>query len=206
MIVKSIMFPKDKLITVTPEDSIKTALEIIDKNNLLSIPVAKDKKFYGSISKDRIYAFYFEKGPDKKSLLDEFKVENVMRTDVPSIEPQENVEKAVHFLEIRNISFVAVVNEFGEFEGIITHHAIFHEFTEIFGVDKGKRLAIIAFDIPGQIAKLTKIVYENSGNIISCVVVDPQSVTDVREIVLRIKADNFDEIVKKAKNSGFKVQ
>lgn len=206
MIVKSILFPKDKLITVTPEDSIKTALEVIDKNNLLSIPVAKDKKFYGSISKDRIYAFYFEKGPDKKSLLDEFKVENVMRTDVPSIEPQEDVEKAVHFLEIRNISFVAVVNEFGEFEGIITHHAIFHEFTGIFGVDKGKKLAIIAFDIPGQIAKLTKIVYENNGNIISCVVVDPQSVTDVREIVLRIKTDNFDEIIKKIKNAGFKIQ
>jgi acetoin utilization protein AcuB len=206
MIVRSIMLSKDKLITVLPEDTIKTALEVIEKNNLLSVPVVVGKKFYGSISKDRIYEYYYEKCPDKTCLLDDFKVENVMRTDVPAIEPQENIEKAVHFLEIKNISFVAVVNIYGEFEGIITHHAIFHEFTEVFGVNKGRRLAVIAFDIPGQVAKLTKIIYENNGNVISCVVVDPESVTDVREIVLRVKTDNYDLIVQKVKDAGFNVQ
>lgn len=206
MIVRSIMLPQNKLITVSPQDTIKTALEVIEKNNLLSVPVTFDKKFYGSISKERIYAYYFEKSPDKACLLDDFMVENVMRTDVPTIEPQENLEKAVHFLETNHISFVAVVNIYGDFEGIITHNAIFHEFTEVFGVNKGKRLSVIAFDIPGQIARLSKIIYENNGNIISCVVIDPESVTDVRETVLRINADNFDLIVQKVKEAGFNVQ
>lgn len=206
MVLKGIMLPKEKLITVTPEDTISRALDVINGNNLLSVPVAQGKKFYGSISKDRIYAFYFEKCLDRQCLLEDFKVENVMRTDVPTIEPQENIEKAVQFLENRNISFVAVVNQYGEFEGIITHHAIFHEFTQIFGVEKGKRLAVIAYDIPGQISRLTKIINESNSNIISCVVVDPRSITDVREIVLRIKTDNYDEIVEKVKAAGFKVQ
>lgn len=205
MIVRSIMLAKNKLITIMPQDTVKAALELIEKNNLLSIPVVLDNKFYGSISKDRIYAYYYEKCPDKECLLEDFKVENVMRTDVPTIEPQENIEQAVQFLEMRNISFVAVVNEYGNFEGIITHHAIFHEFTGIFGINKGERLAVIAFDIPGQIAKLSKIIYENNGNVISCVVVDPESVTDVREIVIRVKADNFKQIVEKIKAAGFNV-
>lgn len=205
MIVRSIMLAKNKLITIMPQDTVKAALELIEKNNLLSIPVVLNNKFYGSISKDRIYAYYYEKCPDKECLLEDFKVENVMRTDVPTIEPQENIEQAVQFLEMRNISFVAVVNEYGNFEGIITHHAIFHEFTGIFGINKGERLAVIAFDIPGQIAKLSKIIYENNGNVISCVVVDPESVTDVREIVIRLKADNFKQIVEKIKAAGFNV-
>lgn len=206
MIVKGIMLTKDKLITVSPKDTIKTALDVIKKNSLLSIPVTLGGKFYGSISEDRIYTYYFEKSLEKDCLLEDFKVENVMRTDVPTIEPQENIEKAVHFLEINNISFVAVVNVYGEFEGIITHRAIFHEFTEIFGVNKGTRLAVIAFDIPGQIAKLSRIIYENDGNVISCVVIDPETVTDVREIVLRVKSDNYKMIVKKVKDAGFSVQ
>jgi len=200
------MLSKDKLITVTPKITIGKALQIIDENNFLSIPVVEDNKFYGSISKERIYTYYYEKCVDKKCLLSDFVVENVMRTDVPVINPMQEVEEAAHFLETRSVSFVAVVDNNGEFKGIVTHHAIFHQFTELFGLNKGKRLAVIAYDIQGQVSKLTKIITENKGDIISLVIVDPKSVTDVKEIVLRLDTDNFDDIVSKVKTAGFKVQ
>lgn len=206
MFVKNLMLPKEKLVTIAPSETIKRALELIDENNFLSIPVAEGDKFYGSISKDRIYAFYYEKSVDKDCLLSDFKVENVMRTDVPSIHPLEQMEKAAHFLEVKSISFVAVVDEYGSFKGIVTHHAIFHEFTELFGLNKGRRLAIIAYDIPGQVSKLSRIISENGGDIISFVVVDPKSVTDVKEVVIRIRTENFQEILEKVKDAGFKIQ
>lgn len=206
MLVRNQMMPIAKLYKISPDDTISKALEVLNKNNLMSAPVLKGDKFYGAISKNSIYEFYFEKCPDKQSLLSDFKVSDVMRTDVPVIEPGENLEKAVKYLEQRNISFVAVVNDHGEFQGIITHHAIFHEFTDLFGVGKGKRISVIAFDIPGQISKLSRIVTENKGDIISFVVVDPESVTEVKEIVMRINTDNFESIVEKIKNAGFKVQ
>jgi acetoin utilization protein AcuB len=206
MFVKNLMLPIEKLVTITPKDTIKKALELIDENNFLSIPVAESGKFFGSISKDRIYAFYYEKCLDKECLLSDFKVENVMRDDVPTIHPLEQMEKAAHFLEVKNISFVAVVDEYGTFKGIITHHAIFHEFTELFGINKGRRLAVIAYDIPGQVSKLSKIISENGGDIISFVVVDPKSITDVKEIVVRIRTENFQQILEKIKDSGFKIQ
>lgn len=206
MLVKNIMLPLEKLITISPKDNIQKVLQILEENNFLSLPVAEGDKFYGAISKDRIYAFYYEKCPDKQCFLSDFKVENVMRTDVPSIHPMEIIEKASHFLEVKNIAFVAVVDEDEKFMGIITHNAIFHEFTELFGLNKGSRIAVIAFDIPGQISKLSKIITENNGDIISFVVVDPKSITDVRELIVRLKAENVDLIKEKLKGAGFKLQ
>ena len=45
MLVKNVMLTRDKLITVAPTATIKQALEVIDKNNLLSIPVVEGDKF-----------------------------------------------------------------------------------------------------------------------------------------------------------------
>jgi acetoin utilization protein AcuB len=205
MFVKNLMLPKEKLVTVKPGDTLKKALDVIEENNFLSIPVSEGEKFYGSISKDRIYAFYFEKSIDKDCLLSDFKVENVMRTNVPTIHALEQIEKAAHFLEVKSVSFVAVIDEYGSFKGIVTHHAIFHEFTELFGLNKGRRLAVIAYDIPGQVSKLSKIISENGADIISFVVVDPKSVTDVKEIVIRVRTENFQEILEKVKDAGFKI-
>lgn len=206
MFVKNLMLPKAKLVTISPKETVKRALELIEENNFLSIPVVEGDKFYGSISKDRIYAFYYEKSVEKECLLTDFKVENVMRTDVPVIHPLEQIEKAAHFLEVKNASFVAVVDEYNVFKGIVTHHAIFHEFTELFGLNKGRRLAVIAYDIPGQVSKLARIISENGGDIISFVVVDPKIATDVKEIVIRIRTENFQEILEKVKEAGFKIQ
>ena len=206
MFVKNLMLSKDNLITITPKESIKRALDIIEENNFLSIPVAEGEKFYGSISKEKIYAFYYEKCLDKQCLLTDFTVESIMRTDVPTIHPLEQMEKAAHFLEVKSVAFVAVVDENNAFKGIVTHHAIFHEFTELFGLNKGRRLAVIAYDIPGQISKLTKIISENNGDVISFVVVDPKSLTDVKEVAIRIRTDNFQGILEKVKDAGFKIQ
>lgn len=205
MFVNNLMLPKEKLITASPKDTVKRALDLIEENNFLSIPVAEGNKFYGTISKERIYTFYFEKSLDKKCLLEEFLVENVMRTDVPQIDPMEQIEEAAHFLETKSTAFVAVVDNYGKFKGIVTHHGIFHQFTELFGLNKGKRVAVIAHDIPGQISKLSKVITENNGDIISFVVVDPKSVTEVKEIIVRITTENFDEIVEKIKAAGFRI-
>lgn len=205
MLVKNIMLPKENLITVSPKANIGKALDIINENKFLSIPVVEGDKFYGAISKDRIYEFYYEKCEDKQCFLSDFSVETVMRTDIPTISQAEEVEKAVHFLEIMNIAFVAVVDENNDMQGILTHHAVFEQFTQVFGLNKGQRLAVMAYDIPGQISRLSKILSENNSDIISFVVVDPKSVIDVREIVIRMRTDNVQLIEEKVKEAGFKI-
>lgn len=206
MFVSNLMLPKEKLVTVTPKVTIGHALSLMEEKHFLSIPVIDGDKFYGAISKERIYTYYYEKSIERQCLLSDFIVENVMRTDIPTIKPFEQVEEAAHFLETKSISFVAVVDDSGAFKGIVTHYGIFHQFTELFGLNKGHRLAVIAYDIPGQISKLSKIITENRGDIISFVVVDPKSMTEVKEIVVRLNANNFEDIKQKIADAGFKIQ
>jgi len=73
------------------------------------------------------------------------------------------------------------------------------------GLNKGKRLSVIAYDIKGQISKLSKLISEVGGDIISFAVIDPKVKTDVKEIVVRVKADNFDAVVEKVKEAGFRL-
>lgn len=206
MLVKALMLHKEELITATPEDSLKTALDRINERNFLSIPVVDGKKFAGVISRERIFEEYFEIGGDREEYLNNTKIRKIIRADIPSIRPQDEIEKAAQALINYGIPFVAVINDIDEFEGIITHYTIFKEFLSILGMDRGKRLSVIAYDIPGQIAKLSEIIARHGGDIISFVVLDPKIKTEVKEIVVRIKADNYSEIVNSVSKAGFRVQ
>lgn len=206
MLVKALMLHKEELITATPEDSLKTALDRINERSFLSIPVVDGRKFAGVISRERIFEEYFEIGGNREDYLNNTKIRKIIRADIPSIRPQDEIEKAAQALINYGIPFVAVINDIDEFEGIITHYTIFKEFLSILGMDRGKRLSVIAYDIPGQIAKLSEIIARHGGDIISFVVLDPKIKTEVKEIVVRIKADNYSEIVNSVSKAGFRVQ
>jgi acetoin utilization protein AcuB len=205
MLVNSIMLTRDKLVTVSTKASLKEALQLIEDNGFLSIPVVCGDKFYGAIGSERIYAFGYEQGLNKEELGNKHTVDLLMRTDLPQVDPFDNLEKAADLLAQKNVPFVAVVDENGIFKGILTHKIIFEQFIEIFGFNKGQRLSVIAFDIPGQISRLSRIISDNDGDILSFVVVDPKSVAKVKEIVMRVKTKNLDKIIKKIKDAGFKV-
>lgn len=206
VLVKALMLQKEELITATPEDSLKTALNKINERNFLSIPVIDGKKFAGVISREKIFEEYFEIGGNREEYLNNTKVKKIIRPDIPSIKPQDEIEKAAQLLINYGVPFVAVINDMDDFEGIITHFTIFKEFVNILGIDRGKRLSVIAYDIPGQIAKLSEIISRNGGDILSFVVLDPKIKTEVKEIVVRIKANNFVEIVDAVSRAGFRVQ
>lgn len=206
MLLRALLVPFSELVYASSNDTLEEALDKINSENFLSIPVVDDRKFVGVISKEKIYSTYFELGGDREDFLKMNKVCDLVRRDIPILSVADDIEKAAHTLEIYGIPFVAVIDEFGDFAGIITHHTIFKTFVEIFGMDKGKKLSVIAYDIPGQIEKLTDIISKMDGDIISFVVLDPKVKTDVKEIVIRIKTDRFVETVDAIRDAGFRVQ
>ena len=207
MYVKNLMVPKEELVTVTKEDSLQFALDLIEKNDFLSIPIVGKNKFYGVVTKELILKYFYKLTNEKAQIisLSDYKVEEVLKSDLPVLHMNDLVEAAANLLYLNKAVFVAVLDEAGEFKGIITHKDIFREFTSLFSLDKGKRISVTAYDIPGQILKLTRIISENKGDIISCVVEDPKSKLAVKEIVLRIGTNNYDHIVRKIEASGFKL-
>lgn len=206
MLVRALMLPKEELITAEIDDSLEMALNKIEERNFLSIPVIEGKKFLGYISKEKIYEEYFIIGGDRQEYLKSTRVRKIIRTAIPSLKPQDEVEKAAHALENYGVPFLAVINDNDEFEGIITHYAIFREFANALGMDRGSKISVIAYDIPGQLSKLSDIITKNGGDILSFVVLDPKTKTEVKEIVVRVKAERFTEIVNAVKAAGFRVQ
>jgi len=200
------MLQKEDLTIVNPKDSVREALNLMEGNGFLSIPVVDGEKFLGVISKGQIYEYYFEKAIENKSVLSEILVENVMVTNVPVVSPEGKVEVAAHFLATKNTFFLAVIDNKGVMKGIVTHNAIFQQFSELFGDNNGHGISIIAYDIPGQISKLSKVISENNAQIISFVVVDLKSITKVKEIILRIHTEDIELVVRKLKEAGFKVE
>jgi FOG: CBS domain len=200
------MKPSKNLFTVSLESTLLDTLEIIKDKKLSAIPVVEGKKFCGAISKEQIYDFYYENDEKIKADLDNTKVKEILINDIPTIEPMENIEKAAGNFAEKHVPFIAVVDAEGIFKGIVTHLAIYEEFKDIFGFDKGEKITIISHDIPGQISKLSRTIVENDGDIISFVVLDPKSVTHIREIDIRVKSKNIDLLIKKIKDAGFSVR
>lgn len=206
MLIRALVLPKEELATVTPDDSLKCALEKINAKNFLSIPVVEGKKFIGVISKSKIFEEYFETGGDKKKYLEETRVRALIKTDIPVLNEKEEIEKAAHTLEIYGVPFLAVVDEWENFLGIITHYALFREFAQIFGINRGQSIVIYVNDIPGQIARISDIIAKHRSDIISFVVIDPKAMTEIKEIAIRVRTDNFVQLVDDIRAAGYRVQ
>ncbi|EGT3615288.1 CBS domain-containing protein [Clostridium perfringens] len=205
MLVKAVMTKKDNLDLVTSKTVLKDALKIMDDNNFLSIPVVDGNKFRGAVSKSCIYEHYFKNNLSKEELLNNVTVGEIFKTEIPIISKEEHIEKAVAMLEKMRISFVAVVDEFDNFKGILTHKAVFKEFNNAFGLNKGERIVIRTFDVPGQLSKMTKIISQEEADILSVVIIDTKSLTEVKEVIVRIKNGDINNIKKNLKDSGFKL-
>lgn len=207
MLVKALMLPVEKLTIASPDENLKSALQKIEDCDFLSIPVAEGDTFVGAVSKEKIFEEYFKGEYDnKESFLQETRVRSVFYGIIPRVDPTDPVERASRVLETFGIPFVAVVDEKDKFQGIVTHYAIFHTFGEIFGINEGRRIAVTAFDLPGQLAKLTEIVTRAGGDIISFAVLNPNVKLDVKEIVLRVRALNYDQLISRIREAGFRVE
>lgn len=207
MLVRALMLSKEQLTIASPEEDLKSALNKIESNNFLSIPVVDGKTFLGVISKERIFEEFFKGDyPDKEAFLKKTSVKGIYRNIIPRVDPNDLIERASRVIETFGIPFVAVVNDKGDFEGIVTHYVIFHTFGEVFGINEGHRISVTLYDMPGQIARLTDIINKMGGDIISFAVLDPGVKLDVKEIVLRVRAVDLGALIEKIKEAGFKVQ
>ncbi len=206
MLIRPLMLPREQLTTVTLDDSLETALDMINSKNFLSIPVVQDGLFVGMISKGEIYEDYFIVGGDKQRYVKETRVRTLIRAGIPTLLPDDEIEKAARTLELYGMPFVAVVDEQENFLGIITHYTIFKEFSEIMGIDKGKRLSIHIKNIPGQVARVSEILARNKADLISFVVADSTKGEDIKQIVARVYCFAMPQLMEDLSRSGYEVE
>lgn len=205
MFVRNHMLIREKLTTVSLGESVGSVLKKIEEGDFLSLPVFQDEEFKGFIMKEAIYRNYFEiNKQDKEDYLSNTTVSEIYNDKFKSIYESDRIDEASYLLKELRTPFLPVFDSHERFVGILTHFSIFNAFSEIFGIDKGTRIVVNMFDLPGQLSKLTEVIRKAGINIINLAIVDAK-VLDITRVILRVDTKEVNELIEKIQAAGFKI-
>ena len=160
------------VITVSPDLPITEALTLLKRNNIRRAPVVKRGKMVGIIT----VADIMNASPSQATslsiwevnyLVSKITVEAVMTKKVLTVQEDIPIEDAAKLMVDTKIGGMPVMRG-KEIVGMITETDLFKVFLEMMGArHMGVRVSYLMVNRAGEIAKLSKVLYENGGNILS---------------------------------------
>ncbi|MGD7045461.1 CBS domain-containing protein [Jeotgalibacillus proteolyticus] len=204
MFVKSAMVPATKCYTVQSTDSIEKVITLLEEHGIDGVPVLNGSQYEGIATRYHIYKAFFESGRARQEFNTSFTALDVATHQDTYLKGDEIFETTL--FELNDFPLLSVVDEAGDFKGIVTRYDVFNQFRSAFGMHrKGIRIAFTSVETEGRISRLADIIQQFHESVISLVTFDE---TDklVRRIVLKIeKKDNIDRFLKKLEKSGFRI-
>lgn len=204
MLIRSIVTPASDLMTVSSQDMVKKAFDLIVEKGFLSIPVVDEKKFVGFLSKQYIYDKFFE---SKEENLDAFlqkPVSQFISEKIDTVSEDLAIEEAADLFASNQIRFIPVADSYGHFVGIVTQKSLFKIITKIYGLHDPK-IVILMDDFKGMLAKLADIISKNGANIVNIAHIDT-GVMNLQEVSIRVVCDDLDRLVENLKEKGYNVK
>lgn len=206
------MFVKNKMttnpFTISPDQTIPDAHEIMSLNGIKRLPVMKNGKLVGIVSKEDIQraspskATTFSMG-EITYLLSKTKISSIMTKDPITVSPDALLEEAALLMRDNDVSFLPVVDK-DKLIGIVTESDIFDSFIELLGFrEPGTRLTIEAEDAPGIMSNLTSIMGKYGANITHVAVY--RGANGKSSVVIGINSLNTADIEKSVEENGFKI-
>lgn len=206
------MFVRNNMIanpfTISPDQTIPDAHEIMTQHNVRRLPVVKNGKLVGVVSKEDI----IQASPSKATtfsmgeityLLSKTKISQIMSKDLITISSNALLEEAALMMRDNNVSFLPVVDD-GKLVGIITESNIFDAFIELLGFrEPGTRLTVEVDDAPGIMSNLTSIIGNYGANITHVAVY--RGAHGKSAIVIGINSLNTEKIEKSIESHGYKI-
>ena len=117
------------------------------------------------------------------------------------MQPDTLLEEAAVLMRDRKVEMLPVLSD-GKLVGVITESNIMDAFIDLLGFrDRGTRLTMDAYDVPGQIEKLGKITNQHSANINHLAVYHGGSGRST--IVVGINSTNTEAIERDFEAAGF---
>ncbi len=187
------------VITVHPDMPIMDALDLMKKEHIRRFPVIdKRGRLVGIVSKEDI----LHAAPSDASSLNVWEVnyliskiiiKMVMTPNVITIEEDTPLEEAARIMADNKFGGLPVIRK-GKVVGIITETDLFKIFLEMLGArEQGIRLAALVPNVSGELAQLTKAVFEIGGNVLSLGTFLGES-SENREVVMKIKGASAEAI------------
>lgn len=207
MIIKDRM--TKNLITITKNENINKAMDIMAAHGLHRLPVVEGKKLVGLLTKSMIS----QKGASKATslsifelnyLLSKITVSTIMEKKVITIYEDQLFEDAADLMLRYDIGCLPVLNKKNELVGILTQNDLFKAFTELLGYNEpGTRISLKAKDKIGVLEDITNIFVKHNCNITNLGVYDMDN--DYKNLIIRTNAEETTELQKDLKESGYEV-
>ncbi len=188
------------VITINADASMKDALDLMGRERIRRLPVVNKRgQLVGIVTEtdlakaspsDATTLSKFE----VRTLLDKIKVEELMTSKVVTITEDTPIEEAARIMADSEISGLPVMRD-NKLVGMITETDLFKLFLELFSArDPGIRLTVEMPRVPGQLAKLTKAVFELGGDILALGTFMGES-TETGQITLKVDGVPMEDLV-----------
>ena len=189
MLVKERM--SHPVVIIHPELPIMEALNLMKKEHIRRLPVVdKRGRLVGIVSEQDL----LQAAPSSATSLSVWEVnyligkvivKEVMSKDLITIAEDTPLEEAARTMVDNKIGGLPVVRD-REVVGIITETDLFKIFLELLGArEPGVRLACLVPNIPGELAQLSKAIFDAGGNVLTLGTFLGES-SENREITLKV--------------------
>ncbi|MFD3447501.1 cyclic di-AMP binding protein CbpA [Microbacteriaceae bacterium 4G12] len=188
--VKYHFVPRQEVVWCTETDTIKEAAQKMNESGYRCIPVltTDGKKFIGLVYKVNTLEYICEQNGSADD-----NIQQIIRDSQAYLFERDSFFRA--FYTIRRLPFLAVVNDFHEFVGILTHSNVFDVIEDSFGMNTGGyTITLATHDKKGTIKELGTILkMYNIGGLLTLDNGDQY----VRRIIVNITDELDDEELEK---------
>lgn len=203
MLIKSLVIKKEFLTTVKETVTLEEALKILEDSGYRCVPILDEsgKIFRGNIYKMHIYR-HKSRGGDM-SLPVTYLLKNATKT-IPVNAPFFKV-----FFNIKDLPYIAVLDESANFYGILTHSQLLNMLSESWNIDVGSYvLTVMSTGERGDLAAMSKILAKFV-SIAGCITLDAKRDEYVRRTLFTLPAGTdaktLNEIVNHLERKHFRV-
>lgn len=194
--------------TITSDTLLTKADLMMEENKLWVLLVVDDGILKGYVSKEDVRAALpsgattFSKH-ELNYLLSKMTVKKLIRTDMPTVTPETEIEVAAKIMHDRHLDGLAVVDKKNRLKGYINRLGMLAVLVEEMGLELGGyRIAVEAEERKGIMAEISKMFFERGVNIISTSVFFRKN---KRMIVFRIQAEHPEEMEKMLREAGYMI-
>ncbi|OEF95547.1 acetoin utilization protein AcuB [Vulcanibacillus modesticaldus] len=205
MVVEEIM--KTEVITLKKDDTIETALQLLNEHHIRHIPIINEQKHILGIISDKdirdACPSIFQKEEHCNELQNS--VEKIMTKNVITVHPLDFVEEVSAIFYEKEIGCLPVTKE-GKLVGIITEKDILYTLIQLTGaLQPSSQIEVKVKNISGMLAKVVAIIAKRKVNINSVLVYPYSKSEEYKILVFRLQTMNPTSIINDLKNAGYTV-
>lgn len=182
------------LITVSPKDTVESAIQIMQQHSIRHLPVVEDNRLVGLVTESSLRPYL---SPEKLKL----PLREVMIINPITIDPEASIDEAARLIYKYKIGGLPVISQ-GKLVGIITITDILEAFIELMGILKASsRLDIIPKE--DNLNSALEVIKRGGAKIISI----GMDITSEGEKIyfIRVEKTNLERIALELEAEGHKV-